>query len=140
VRVTGRVKEYKGAPEIIVESPEQIEIVGQSEVEDTITVVDAEEPVGIIPWQDAGDYLGQTITVSGRIVRANDTGKITFLNFSKDRDQFVAVVFADDYGEFSTPPAELYEGKEVWVTGEIDSYKGAPQIVLSNPDQVEVFD
>ena len=140
VRVTGRVKEYKGTPEIIVESPEQIEVVGQSEAGDTSTVADAEEPVGVIPWQEAGDYLDQTITVSGRIVRANDTGKITFLNFSKERDQFVAVVFADDYGEFPVPPAELYDGKEVWITGEIDSYKDAPQIVVSGPSQVEVFD
>ena len=107
---------------------------------DAPAVVAETEPVGIIPWQEAGDYLGQTITVSGRIVRANDTGKITFLNFSKDRDQFVAVVFADDYGGFPTPPAELYEGKEVWITGEIDSYNGAPQIVVSTPDQVEVFE
>jgi len=140
VRVMGRVKEYKGAPEIIVESPGQIEIVGQREVEDALTVEATAEPVGIVPWQDAGDYLGQTITVSGRIVRANDTGKITFLNFSKDRDQFVAVVFADDYGEFPAPPSELYDGEEVWITGEIDSYKGAPQIVVSSPNQVELFD
>ena len=140
VQVTGRVKEYKGAPEIIVESPEQIEIVGQSEVEDTLTVEATADLVGVVPWQDAGDYLGQTVTVSGRIVRANDTGKITFLNFSKKRDEFVAVVFADDYGEFPAPPAELYDGEEVWITGEIDSYKGAPQIVVNSPDQVEVFD
>ncbi len=140
VQVTGRVKEYKGAPEIIVEAPDQIEIIGQDEVENTVTVEATAELVGVIPWQDAADYLGQTITVSGRIVRANDTGKITFLNFSKERDQFVAVVFADDYGKFAASPAELYEGQEVWITGEIDSYNGAPQIVVSGPEQVEVFD
>ena len=141
VRVTGRVKEYKGAPEIVVESPEQIEIMGQAKPEEEQPVVTAETtPTSVVPWQDAGDYLGQTITVSGRIVRAKDTGNITFLNFSKKRDEFVAVVFADDYGNFPAPPAELYDGKEVWITGEIASHKGAPQIVVTGPDQVEVFD
>jgi len=52
----------------------------------------------------------------------------------------VAVVFADDYGKFPQPPADLYDGKEVWITGEIASHKGVPQIVLTSPDQVEVFD
>ena len=78
--------------------------------------------------------------MSDRIVRAEDTGKTICLNFCKERDQSVAMVFGDDDGELSEPPGELYEGKEAWITGEIDSYKGAPQIVVSSPDQVEVFD
>ena len=139
VRVTGRIKEYKGAPEIVVESPDQIEIVGLAQPEETPPVA-APTPTSVVPWQDAGDYLGQTITVSGRIVRAKDTGNITFLNFSKKRDKFVAVVFADDYDNFPQPPAGLYEGKEVWITGEIASHKGVPQIIVTGPEQVEVFD
>jgi DNA/RNA endonuclease YhcR with UshA esterase domain len=112
----------------------------QAEREDTPVAAAETEPASVVPWQDAGDYLGQTITVSGRIVRAKDTGTITFLSFSKKRDEFVAVVFADDYGNFPALPAELYDGKEVWITGEIASHKGVPQIVVNSPDQVEVFD
>jgi DNA/RNA endonuclease YhcR with UshA esterase domain len=146
ILVTGKVKEYKGAPEIIVESPEQIEIVG----EETIAAAPSSPtpppatpsgpPQGVVPWQEAGNYLGQTITVEGRIIRTKDIGSITFLNFSKHRGDFVAIVRAADYDNFPAPPAELYDGKKVWITGEISEYKGTPQMVLHSPDQVEVFD
>ncbi len=160
LHVSGRVKEYKGAPEIVVESPDQIEIVGQTmpssaeaegsagaEVsegaEDSAPAEgseSAESVTGIISWQEADAHVGQELTVEGRIVRANDTGSITFLNFSKKKGGFVAVVFADDYDNFGDLPVRLYDGKEVWISGEITAYKGTPQIVVRSPEQVEVFE
>lgn len=157
IRVDGRVKEYQGAPEIVVESPAQIEIItpapepavkataeGAAETKGetgvaapTATAVGA--AAGLIPWQEAGNYLDQTITVSGRIVRTYDAGSITFLNFSAERDQFVVVIFADDYADFPSPPADLYRDQTVWVTGTVGQYNGVPQIVVSSPDQIEIF-
>ena len=145
IRVSGRVKEYQGAPEIVVDEPDQIEILhtdGDSETPSPLaapTATSSAPPASVVSWEDAANYLGQTITVRGRIVRAHDTGNITFLNFSSERDQFVAVVFADDYAKFPQLPVDLYDGKELWITGEIASYKGAPQIVIRSPEQVEVF-
>jgi aspartyl/asparaginyl-tRNA synthetase len=84
--------------------------------------------------------VGQTVTVAGRIIRTRDIGGITFLNFGKERGDFVVVVRAGDYDNFPAPPATLYQGKKVWVTGEISTHKGVPQMLLHSPDQVEVFD
>jgi len=134
IRVRGRIKEYQGAPEIVVESPDQIEIVSAA-----VTPTPAPTPIGIVPWQEAGRYVGRTVTVEGRIVNARDIGTITFLNFSPARDRFVVVVFAEDYPAFPAPPVELYAGKKVWVTGEITLYRGVPQIILRSPTQIEVF-
>ncbi len=147
IRVGGRVKDYQGAPEIVVESPDQIEIItsllgapakGTAEalVEPTATSLPA---AGLVPWQEAGKYVDQTITVSGRIVRTHDAGSITFLNFSSERDQFVVVIFADDYADFPSAPAGLYQDQTVWVTGTVGQYNGIPQIIVTSPDQIEVF-
>ncbi|MCO6452962.1 MAG: hypothetical protein J5I90_19415 [Caldilineales bacterium] len=147
VKITGEVKEYQGAPEIVIESPEQIEIIdsidaqlASPEPESANDEAGVAQPVGVIPWQQAEDYLGQTITVSGKIINANDIGSITFLNFSNERGKFVAVVFADDYAAFPQPPVQMYDGREVWITGEVETYRNAPQIIVRSPDQIEVFD
>lgn len=156
IRVTGRVKEYQGAPEIVVEAPDAIQIIqpdqsgnggltvatSEAPVDATVAAPAAKPalpPAGVVPWEQAENYIGQTITVSGRILRTYDAGSITFLNFSSERDQFVVVVFADDYANFPSPPAELYRNKSVWVTGEVTEYQGGPQIVVHSPDEIEVF-
>ncbi len=144
VRVRGKVKEYQGAPEMVVESPADIEIVTVQKtetpgVESTPTPTPPSPPMSVISWKDAGAHLGQTITIEGRIVDTHDTGAITFLNFSSSRDQFVAVVFAEDYGAFPQPPAELYKGKKIWLTGKVTEHQGTPQVVVKSPQQIEVF-
>lgn len=146
IRASGRIKEYQGAPEMVIESPAEIAIIAGGQGESATPLPDqatpaatAPPPTGVIPWEQAGDHLGQTVTVSGRIVRANDIGSITFLNFSKERDRFVVVVFAEDYANFPTPPAQLYEDKLLWVTGEVTEHNGVPQIVVRSPEQIEVF-
>ncbi|NOX62444.1 MAG: hypothetical protein GXP42_10960 [Chloroflexi bacterium] len=140
IRVRGRIKEYKGAPEIIVESPAQIEIMSGSADDDALaTRPPPSTPTGVVPWLDAGQYVGQTITVEGRVVQTHDAGSITFLNFSRQRGQFVAVVFAEDYERFPKPPAEMYEGQRLWITGLVSEYRGIPQIVVRSPEQIEIF-
>ena len=138
IRVSGRVKMYRGAPEIIVSSPDQIEIVGDEK--SLAQTTSSEPPRQVVPWQEAARYVGQTITVQGKIVRTRDIGTLTFLNFSKKRGDFVAIVRAEDYHRFPAPPAELYRGKRVWMTGQVTTYQGTPQMVIHSPDQVEVFD
>ncbi len=140
ILVTGKIKEYKGAPEIVVGSPAQIEIVEESQPNAASPATSPDSPHGVVSWQDAGAYVGQTVTVAGRIIRTRDIGGITFLNFGKERGDFVVVVRAGDYDNFPAPPATLYQGKKVWVTGEISTHKGVPQMLLHSPDQVEVFD
>ena len=149
IQVTGTIKEYEGSPEIIVESPPQIEVIAENGAtpaqtpspDQTPTAASRTAPLlGVAPWRQAADYVGHTATVEGVITDTFDTGKITFLNFSPKHDVFVAVVFAEDYGKFPLPPAKLYKGKKVWITGEVTDYRGTAQIIVHGPDQIEVFE
>ena len=143
IRVHGKIKKYRDAPEIVVESPDQIEVLADNGSQGATQLSSPQTPKppkGVVPWQEAGRYVGQTITVEGRVVRTKDIGSITFLNFSKKRGDFVVIVRAEDYGNFPSPPAELYKGKKVWVTGEVTMHKGTPQIVVHGPEQIEVFE
>jgi phosphatidylserine/phosphatidylglycerophosphate/cardiolipin synthase-like enzyme len=49
---------------------------------------------------------------------------------------FTVVIFARDQPAFPRPPASLYEGKNICVTGRIDTYKGRPEIVARIPGQI----
>ncbi len=140
IRVRGKITSYKGAPEIIVSSPDQIAIIGEGASADDLPAPTASAPPkGVVPWEEAGRYVGQTITVEGRIVRTKDIGSLTFLDFSEQKGTFVVIVRSEDYARFPQPPAELYRGKQVWVTGVVSLYRGTPQMIIHSPEQIEVF-
>ena len=133
IRVTGAVKEYQGAPEMVVESPAQIEVLGLAQQET------AAEPATAVAWQDAAGYDGQQITVQGRVVDTYRSDKVIFLNFSPDRDEFKVVIFRDDWDKWPQPPNELFHGHNVRITGEVELYQGAPEIIVEQPDQIELL-
>jgi DNA/RNA endonuclease YhcR with UshA esterase domain len=83
---------------------------------------------------------GQIATVTGELtaVGATDSGSITFLNFSKGTDGFVAIVKKRELSMFPDGFDDL-KGKRISVTGTILIYRDAtPQIELSSPSQIEV--
>ena len=82
---------------------------------------------------------GEKVRVSGYVesTRTNATG-IHFLHF-QDTD-FVCVTFPqflDQFGE--KPPSEQYVEKWIEVSGEIQNYRGTPQIRLTSSDQVKTI-
>jgi len=97
----------------------------------------AQEQDPVITWEEAANYMGKTVTVTGTVVRTHDSGKATFLNFSADwKGSFSAVIFASLACEFQEAPATLLLNKEVRVTGKIKDYKGAPEIVIEKVSQL----
>lgn len=97
-------------------------------------------PRPVVPWDEARDYVGQTIVAEGEIVDTNRIGKLTFLNFHVDwRDRFYLVVFRDAYaGVPGGKPEEHYLHKTIRVTGRVDLHKGRPQLKVYDADQIEV--
>jgi len=168
VRITGVVQEYAGAPEIIVEEPSQIDMAlsaydlihplgctpcapcspcpgGSPEVSPVaaaiVTLPASPTPPAIVPWQDAAQYYGQTVTVEGTVVDTYNSGKVVFLNFDKDyRSTFKVVIFPDDWPRFSEPPEELFLDKRIRVKGVVKEYQGAPEIIVEEPEQIEVVE
>ena len=107
----------------------------------TPTVPPSPTPAGptIYSWQEAGQHIGEYAAVEGTIVRTYNSGKVIFLNFAEEyQGTFTVVIFADDAGKFPQPPEQLFLNQYVRVVGEIGEYKGAPQIVVNEPAQIEV--
>jgi hypothetical protein len=104
----------------------------------------APETAPTVPSAEAGQFVGETITVCGPVVSASYfehiRGEPTFLNFDRPYpDQtFTVVIWGRNRGKFDVSPHRLYADKQLCVTGTVDTYKGMPQIVVESPDQIEV--
>jgi micrococcal nuclease len=100
---------------------------------------DSEPPEDLISWEDAADFIGQVRTVEGEVVASYNSGKSCFLNFHPDyQNHFTAVIFASDFDKFPPEPEEKYLHRTIRVRGLIKEYKGKPEIILQNPEQIQI--
>lgn len=101
--------------------------------------LDVYEPEATISWEDAANWYGKTVTVEGRVVRTYNSGKAVFLNFAQDwKGKFTAVIFQRSFADYRSPPEELFLDRQVRITGKVKKYKGAPEIVIDMPAQIEI--
>lgn len=97
----------------------------------------------VLKATEAKEHIGEEATVCGTVVStryaAISRGSPTFLNFERPYpDQvFTVVIWGSDRAKFGKPEVD-YKGKRICVTGKIESYRGVPQIVLKNPQNVRV--
>lgn len=97
----------------------------------------------IVPWDEAKKYMGHTITVEGRIVSVGQSGdgKVNFLNFDVNwRGKFYMVIFDDLADTLNQSVEEMFKGKRLRVTGEVEPHRGRPQIKIKSLDQVQIID
>lgn len=97
-----------------------------------------EKPVAVISPVEAGDYNGKTVTVKGFVADVYKSEKVAYLNFVEKfpNNPFTAVIFARQFEDF--PDIGKYRGKDVEVTGRVSIYKGKPQIIINNPNQLKL--
>lgn len=92
---------------------------------------------------EASKHVGEQATVCGVVssthYAATTRGKPTFLNFDKPypRQIFTALIWGSDRSKFGSPET-LYENKHLCVTGRITSFRGVPEIVVKDPQQMHV--
>ena len=102
--------------------------------------VSAQETVSAV---DAAKFIGQQKTVCGTVASAHQAirskGQPTFLNLDKPypHQVFTVLIWGSDRGKFEQPP-ETLSGKEICVTGMIQSYRGRPEIILKDSSQIKV--
>lgn len=102
---------------------------------------------------EAKDHIGKKAKVCGRVASARYLDYVaaqpTLLNLDKPypTQVFTVMIPGWDREKFSTPeagkpeagaPEVKYKGKTICVTGKITSYRGVPQIVAEEPEQIEV--
>jgi DNA/RNA endonuclease YhcR with UshA esterase domain len=168
VRITGAIEEYKGAPEIIIRQPAQIQIIAptacpacppcptrepqpvtpesipaSTAVAQTVvpptTVTQVPIPVVIVPFEQAGDHMGEKVTVEGTVVDTYRSEKVVRLNFHEDwRHHFNVAMFPEVWPLFPVPPEDMFRGQLVRVRGSVEEYQGAPEIIVRSPEQIVI--
>jgi hypothetical protein len=98
-----------------------------------------------ISWNDASNFIGQTKTVCGNVVRTtfaeSTNGQPTYLDLGRaypDPSRFSVLIWGNQRANFPSPPEALYRGKTICVNGLIKTYRGTLEMEVRNPSQVQV--
>ena len=92
---------------------------------------------------EAKNHVGEKATVCGTVASARyadrTNGQPTFLNLDEPypKNVFTILIWGSNRGKFGEPETK-YVNAKLCVTGTIASYRGAPEIVASDPDQISV--
>jgi len=92
---------------------------------------------------EAKDHIGQEATVCGEVASARyaatSRGKPTFLNLDKPypKQVFTVLIWGENREKFGAPE-EKYRDKQICATGKISAYRGEPEIIVSDPQSIEV--
>jgi hypothetical protein len=93
--------------------------------------------------KEAKYHVGETATVCGKVASthyaAQSKGQPTFLNLDEPypREIFTILIWGSDRPKFGAPETE-YQDARVCVTGKIKSYRDVPEIVATEPSQIEI--
>ena len=106
----------------------------------------ASQSTSSVSWSssNAVNYIGERGTVCGPVVdtryATGSNGKPTFLNFDRSypNHTMVVVIWGSDRSSFPNNPENYYKGKNVCATGLIESYKGKPEIIARDSNQLEL--
>lgn len=99
-----------------------------------------------VDWQHAGRHIGQMAAVVGPLMkvtsRENVRGNPLWIDVGgvfPDRQRLALVVWGENRSHFPMLRPGYLEGRTVCVIGQIESYKGAPQIELKTSNQFVVL-
>lgn len=96
-------------------------------------------PDGVVAWDQAEKYLGQTITVQGKVVVARHSGNVCFLNFTTNwRGKFYVIIFEDPLKQLPQDVEAHFKNQIIRVRGQVTEHRGSPQIQVSDVKQIEI--
>ena len=98
-----------------------------------------------ISWSDAGNFVNQSKTVCGPVVRTTfaqtTNGQPTFLDLGRtypDPARFSVLIWGNQRANFPSAPETLYRGKTICVTGKIVTYQGTLEMEVRTPSQIQI--
>lgn len=92
---------------------------------------------------EAKNHISERATVCGVVVSTHyavrTKGSPTFLNLDEPypRQVFTILIWGSDRARFGDPETK-FSNKRVCVTGLIKNYKGVPEIIAEQPNQIEI--
>jgi DNA/RNA endonuclease YhcR with UshA esterase domain len=95
--------------------------------------------VDTVQWNEAEQHVGQNVTVEGRVLGIHCSPTSCLLAFDPTFGRFTAVVQARSFKTF--PPESLdatFVGRKVRVTGTIVLLEKKPEIVLEQPEDIQL--
>ncbi|MFN8475502.1 MAG: phospholipase D-like domain-containing protein [Anaerolineae bacterium] len=146
INLTPQSIDFNREASIIVEDPRAIQKLASAMVDDWEAgrsgpvVPTAVAAPSVIPWNEAAKWINTNATVEGVITRTTNTGRVIYLDFSPRNKDMTVVIFPQDAAKFPQPPEKMYQGKKIQVTGKIQEYQGAPEIIVRSPDQIKIVE
>jgi hypothetical protein len=96
-----------------------------------------------IKIEDARSHVGDSVKIFSKIYGGKyleaAKGSPTFLNLGDAYPNalLTIVIWSDTRKQFKKPPEEYYKGADVCVTGRIQMFNEKPEIIVSNPKQIQ---
>ncbi len=95
-----------------------------------------------IKLEEASKHVGDSVKVCGQVsgVKFFKATSLKLINMGGafPHQLLTAVIHKDARATFEKTPEELFENKNICVTGKIEMFKGKPQIVIGKKEQVSV--
>jgi hypothetical protein len=98
---------------------------------------------GHITATEAKNHVGEKATVCGKVVSvhyaARSKGQPTFMNLDEPypHEIFTILIWGSDRSKFGAPESK-YQDARVCATGKVMTYRGTPEIAVSEPSQIEI--
>ena len=92
--------------------------------------------------EDAINHIGQQATVCGNVASTHfssrSKGQPTFINLNRPYPNqiFTVLIWGSDRSKFPGAPENYYSNKRICVSGKIQQYKGAPEIIARSANQI----
>jgi hypothetical protein len=94
-----------------------------------------------IPWDQAHNHVGRTITVEGTVVSTSRRGKVCFLNFTENwRGKFYVILFEGALAGWPQPPEQYFLNRRIRIWGKVSLHKDVPQLQVRSTRQITVVE
>jgi micrococcal nuclease len=95
-----------------------------------------------IAAKDAAKHLNEKVMICDQINGGKflSGSNLTLLDVggSHPNELLTLIIKGDDRKKFKAAPEEDLKGKKVCITGQLIDYKGKPEIVITDPEQIKV--
>ena len=95
-----------------------------------------------IAVKNASKHIGQTVKIcdkvfGGKLIPSSNTSLLTIGGYDPNQPLTVMITGAAR-AKFKGKPEVDYLGKDIIVTGKLVAYKGKPEIIVSDPKQLQI--